>query len=333
MYRQANLDKDVEGRLLTWLVGDYSLDPSRGEDDLPDVLASYKDIRESMRQTRNARGFYPKGAALRLDQCRMPARRRLQRERAVLKGPSPVPFDTREKAQNVPPRYQLAAARTQAHHVPEPQRLGAIVIRHLHQVDAEQHVRRVRLYVMRSGILIIPWRLMSMWLAEPLPPSSRSCLAALVRRAFAPLGTLITKECSSLATGHEPCGTLRHASLPGPLALCVVAGFRQDRQLVPVEKQNQLLNIISRQRLQLKTHVQLDMTTGNFLEYDRAMETMSFLEQHAGDMDQAMQTQTLPVVAEFKRLKHTEEETRQRVYCFPTTDTQKDCGRSRGPGD
>ena len=137
LYRQANLDKDLEARLLTWLAGDYSLDAvtanlrrldramneghKRGttfyedgghtddddqdrypdehdayyqdyaydqepaheeqneetyyqqpaledvfdevveEDDLLDVLASYKDVRESMRQSRNGRGFYPKG--------------------------------------------------------------------------------------------------------------------------------------------------------------------------------------------------------------------------------------------------------------------------------
>ena len=89
--RQANLDKELESKLTMWLQGDFSLDAvllnlrplnrvtaesKRGaffeehdqpqdedepieEDDLIEILASYQDVRNALRQTRNARGFYP----------------------------------------------------------------------------------------------------------------------------------------------------------------------------------------------------------------------------------------------------------------------------------
>ena len=279
MYRQANLDKDVEGRLLTWLAGDYSLNPWRGEDDLPDVLASYKDIRESMRQTRNARGFYPKSAANSF---------------------GPMPNAGSQATSKGAGRAQRSESRALSI---QEKRLRTRC-RTCGQIGHwSRECRQARQRAPMSSAPSASSKTSFFWSSDQGGPKLAFCLKygrpSGCRRVGPDLARRRKREGYSVCRGYNPgfpwhrgrgcscqeglwaelhyCASSFRLSPLGPshaarcgaqasqARYCVVAGSRQDRQLVPVEKQNQLLNIISQQRLQLKTHAQLDMTTGNFL--------------------------------------------------------------------
>ncbi|CAE7422825.1 C15C7.7, partial [Symbiodinium pilosum] len=337
LYRQANLDRDSEAKLTTWLQGtffgeqepeqdeedewpedgdDYfpvwdeaqdSVEPDENdvidEEDLVDVLASYQDVRQALKQTRNVRGFYPP---------RFPG---AKGKKGHGKGSSfgPVPGKgkgpvTEFFTESVPDAK--VSFLTSDHSSADVPFVGVITSSAEAIVDtAAQEGLIGRPALLRLFEALRKFGLKGRWTGE----------ASEARG--------IGGAAKTLGVVEVPVGIGR---VPGVVALTVVtedvilqsAFLTLDMVLAATDKGQAYRNYLESKKPTAMTP--LGMASGSFLEFERAEENLTLMETQVGDLDQTTQNYVRAMISEYRRLKLYEEETRHQSRTFASKQNRTD---------